>query len=250
MDTPARTVRIATWNLERPKWNGHEKNRHRFTKIEEIDADLWVLTETNSAIDLTGRGYTAIESLPIPAYHENGEHLSTIWTRWKVRESIATFDRSIAVRAEVESPFGPMLVYGTVIPYANERGANGTVRRWEEHRRSLRLHHEDWSRLKRLYPEHLMCVAGDFNQSRDSSGWYEDRESVALLTGFLRDLGLKCITEADMRARGLSRASIDHICLSEELSGRFDRLDAWEGTTGDGVKMSDHNGIFVEATNP
>ena len=40
-----------------------------------------------------------------------------------------------------------------------------------------------------------------------------------------------------------SRASIDHICISEELIADF---SVWEGTTVDNQKMSDHNGLLVD----
>lgn len=91
-----------------------------------------------------------------------------------------------------------------------------------------------------------MCIAGDFNQSRDSSGWYEDKESTEMLSNALQGLGLTCVTEDDMRSQGLSRASIDHICLSDTLSSGVLDVKAWEGTTAKGERMSDHNGIFVK----
>jgi len=55
----------------------------------------------------------------------------------------------------------------------------------------------------------------------------------------------------DMRATGQlrTRASIDHVCLSDGLvkSAKI-RVQAWEGTTDDGVKASDHNGVEVDVT--
>ncbi len=78
MNSPTR-FRIATWNLERPKQNGWTKNQRRLNKIYEIDADVWVLTETSKAIALEG-DYEPTESCA----HDNGENLSTIWSRWKV----------------------------------------------------------------------------------------------------------------------------------------------------------------------
>ncbi len=245
MSSSDQTIRIATWNLERPSQNGWAKNQLRLDKIDEIGADLWVLTETNSALCLESKGYTAVESCPIQGYHKAGEHLSTIWSAWKILDCIPTFDASVAVCAEIES-LGAMIVYGTVITYANDKGLSGTAKRWEEHRQCIRQHHEDWSRIKQRYPNHLMCIAGDFNQSRDGSGWYEDKESTEMLSNALQDLGLACVTEDDMRSQGLSRASIDHICLSDALSSGVLDVKAWEETTAKRERMSDHNGIFVK----
>lgn len=239
-------IRIATWNLERPSQNGWRKNQRRLDKIDEINADLWILTETNSAIALKEQGYTAIESLPIQGYHKAGEHLSTIWSRWQVNRCLDTFDVTVAVCAEVDSPFGAMIVYGTVITYANDKGLSGTSKRWEEHRKSIDQHYQDWKRIKQQYPHHLLCIAGDFNQSRDGSGWYEDQESVKMLTSALQSLEITCVTEKDMRTQGLSKALVDHICLSDALSSSVVGVGAWEGTTAEREKMSDHNGIFVE----
>lgn len=239
-------LRIATWNLERPKMNGIAKNSRRLEKIREIDADLWVLTETSSAITLDG--YQSLASGSESGYHSTGENFVTIWSRWPIRRRLPTFDSTLTVCAEVDSPVGPMIVFGTIITYANDVGPNGTARRWEEHRKSIAYHTADWHRLRKEFPDHLFCVAGDFNQSRDGSGWYEDLQSVKMLTSGLDRCSLQCVTEDDMRAIGIlqSRASIDHICLSKSLASQVVAVGAWEGRTADGCRMSDHNGIVVD----
>ncbi|XLZ69491.1 endonuclease/exonuclease/phosphatase family protein [Massilia sp. SR12] len=237
-------MRIATWNLERPKLNGHIKNARRIEKIKEINADLWVLTETHSVIALDG--YTCLAAPHQPGYHTNGESFATIWSRWPIRRAVPTFDPYFAVCAEVISPAGPMLVFGTVITYANDRGLDGNARRWEEHRKSISSHAADWLRLRAEFPSHLLCVAGDFNQSRDGTGWYEDADSVAKLSFALDQSSLKCVSELDMRANGLSRATIDHICISRSLANDVRAIGAWEGSARDGFRMSDHNGVFID----
>ena len=238
-------LRIATWNLERPKPNAHSKNSRRIEKIREINADIWVLTETSSAIALAG--YDSLASESQPGYHSIGESFATIWSRWPVRRKLPTFDPFFNVCAEVESPAGPMIVFGTIITYANDKGPDGKARRWEEHRKSIGSHRADWLRLRQEFPNHLFCVAGDFNQSRDGSGWYEDAESVKILSAALDGSDLQCVTEDDMRANGTlkSRASIDHICLSKSLVSQGITVGVWEGTTDDGCQMSDHNGVVI-----
>jgi Endonuclease/Exonuclease/phosphatase family len=238
---PSTRFRIATWNLERPKQNGWTKNHRRLNKIYEIDADVWVLTETSQAIALESDYETAKSCA-----YGNGENLSTIWSRCRMLRTLPTFDPDWAVCAEVDSPFGAMIIYGTVITYANDRGASGTAKRWEEHRRSIQQHHEDWLRIQKQYPNHLMCVAGDFNQSRDGSGWYEEKQSVDMLSAALQDLSLICVTEQNFQVTGLSRSTIDHICLSERLIPYKEAVGVWEGTTQENGKMSDHNGVFVD----
>lgn len=91
-----------------------------------------------------------------------------------------------------------------------------------------------------------MCIAGDLNQSRDHSGWYEEKQSVEMLSAALRDLSLVCVTEENFQEKGLSRSTVDHICLSESLVPYKVSVKPWEGTTPTGEKMSDHNGVFVD----
>lgn len=239
------SVRIATWNLERPKQNGHAKNLRRLQRIREIGADLWVLTESHSAIGLDGYSNLASSCLP-GGYHTDGESCATIWLYWPIRQVVPTFDRHFAVCAEVDSPAGPMLAFGTIITYANDPGPDGSSRRWEEHRKSVAAHAADWLRLRKQFPDHLLCVAGDFNQSRDGSGWYEDADSVRMLSVALDQSSLQCVTELDMRANGLSRATIDHICLPRPFANCVRTIGAWEGKTDDGLSLSDHNGVFID----
>ena len=101
-------LRIATWNMERPKLNVHAKNSRRLEKIREIDADLWILTETSSAIALDG--YASLASESQPGYHSTGESFATIWSRWPIRRRIPTFDSFFAVCGQWLSlePSSPM----------------------------------------------------------------------------------------------------------------------------------------------
>ncbi|MBE9009284.1 endonuclease/exonuclease/phosphatase family protein [Pseudanabaenaceae cyanobacterium LEGE 13415] len=243
-----KSFRIATWNLERPTQKGWTKNQRRLEQIRKIDADVWVLTETNQAIDLHP-DYESVVSVAWKNHHQLGENLTTLWSRWKILQRIATFNPIWAVCAEVESPFGAMIIYGTVITYANDKGIGGSSKRWEEHRRSIQQHHEDWQRIQKQFPKHLICIAGDFNQSRDRSGWYEDKQSVEMLSAALQDLSLVCVTEENFQKTGLSRSTVDHICLSQSLVLSTRLVGAWEGKTSQG-KMSDHNGVFVDLTSP
>lgn len=239
-------IRIATWNLERPNLNGWTKNPRIIGRMQDINADLWILTETNASVS-PGIDYFSTATLPVKNYHRLGESFTAIWTKWRMLRLIPTFDASLAICAEVESPFGPMIVYGTIITYANDPGPKNKSKQWEEHRKSILKHSDDWQRIRNDYPGHHLIVGGDFNQSRDGSGWYENKEALNLLTEALYKSELTCVTDIDMRKAGQlkKRASIDHICVSKGLTANF---SVWEGTTEDNIKMSDHNGVLVELT--
>jgi hypothetical protein len=237
--------RIATWNLERPRKGASAKKSRQHEKLRNVDADLWILTETNSAIALDG--YHSIASERAPKYHSEGESCVAIMTRWKIAQQIPTNDPMFAACAEVASPFGPMIVYGSIIPYANWRGPIGKSGRWVEHRKSIARHAEDWVRLRTQYTKHEFCFGGDFNQSRDGSGWYEDPESIEALSNALKASAMKCVTDGRSRAdlKLKTRSTVDHICLSPKLESRLNFVSAWEGEE-DGTKLSDHNGVFVD----
>ena len=240
-------IRIATWNLERPKEKGWSRNPRLVDKISETDADIWVLTETNSVIHSELK-YNSLKSNPVPDYHSSGENFTTILSRWNISKQIRTYDPEMAICAMIESPIGSIIVYGTIITYANDLvSPNGTSKRWEEHKKEIENHRIDWLRIQKEYPNISMIVAGDFNQSRDGSGWYEEAESVKMLSDALNDCSLLCLTEEDMRKNGKlqSRANIDHICVSPDLANRLLSVGAWEGRTVAG-KLSDHNGVMAD----
>ena len=237
-------LRIATWNLARPIRNGHQKNARRLARIQEIDADIWVLTETISTLAIDG--YSSVFAPSLANYHKEDESFTSVCSRWPIRQTLPTFDPYFAVCVEVDSSVGPMLVYGTIITYANDQGPNGTSRRWEEHRKSLAAQVADWQHLRRKFPNHSFCIAGDFNQSRDGTRWYADPQSVEFLTRALDESSMQCVTEMDMRAAELSRTSVDHICVSQNLGANVRRVGAWEGRTPDNCVMSDHNGVYAD----
>lgn len=219
------------------------KNVARMQTIGTVGADIWVLTETSDAIRVHDH---RAPSTPIENYHGNGECLTAIHSRWPIGRVHTTWDALSCVCAEVTSPVGPLVVYGTVVPYANYRGLKGTSRRWQEHRAAIAELADDLRRIRALRPEAEFVLAGDFNQSRDGSGWYEDAQSVAALTEALQEAGLTCVTQQPRQQLGLEqRSTVDHICLSDRLVAALQDVWAWSGSTQEGLRMSDHNGIGV-----
>lgn len=73
----------------------------------------------------------------------------------------------------LDSLSGGLVVYGTVLRWASDRGDDGRARMWERHYREIERQREQWRELRGQYRGRPMVVAGDFNQDRDSSGWYQ-----------------------------------------------------------------------------
>ena len=71
---------IGTWNLDRSGIRGQGRIAGQLSKLLELVADVWVLTEAHSSIVLPG--YHTVSSEPDPCYHEKGESCASICSRY------------------------------------------------------------------------------------------------------------------------------------------------------------------------
>jgi hypothetical protein len=238
-------LRIAEWNLERSGIDRTSRIPGQLDVIRRINADVWILTETHSAIALDG--YYPLVSMRDPNYHQEGESCVTIWSRWPMR-SVSIADPALTVCADLHLPSREqkMLVYGTVIPYGGDGVSKRKALPWERHRAAVQLQTAEWLKLRELYRDHALCVAGDFNANLDGTRWYGVNDAKNAIRRGLVAAGMSCATEADLRAPPfeMTRATVNHICLSDNLHGKVE-MKAWEGTEN-GRYLSDHNGVLVD----
>jgi hypothetical protein len=239
-----RGVRIATWNLEYAA--GQAKNRQRLDLIASTQADVWILTETHDDIDLSVLGHHSAQSEARPTARPGGRWV-TIWSRYPILERVDVDDPIRTVAAVLDAPVGRLVVYGTVLPWHTDPGPDGDARAWSEHHRVIPLQGAEWLRLATDHSDASLCVAGDFNTNLGGLQYYGTREGRTLLRVALDAAGLACVTETDRVPEGRLRYSpIDHICISKALADRATVVEAWEGTTVEGVKLSDHSGLMIE----
>lgn len=252
-------IRIATWNLRRPGKNS-PRNPIINQKLREINADIWILTETHRAVS-PGDWYEAQETQPL-RWHRDGESSTTIWSRWPMTRVAVFTDQfpdsqsadqraqgyytqhqgsSIATCAEIATPVGPLLVYGTIITWFNDQGPDGTSRYGVEHKQSIADHTADWQRIRIAYDMPL-CVGGDFNSlvqepiGKLRAGTKEARE---LLRTALHNNGLTCVTDT-------FEYSIDHLCLSADWA-TYPRFPMqWQAFYDSNKPVSDHKGVCVD----
>jgi endonuclease/exonuclease/phosphatase family metal-dependent hydrolase len=234
-------LRIATWNIERPTLNGWKRNPQIAKKIREIDADVWILTETNASIIPTSNrfpeiGYVSLASLPTKElFHKLGERCTAIWSRYGIRQAIETYDDGTAVCAEIDTPRGPMIVYGTILTYANDTGPNGKSKKWVEHRKAIADHSEDWTKIAAKFPQHSLCIAGDFNTSF-CDNYYAAETNRSDLLVVLEALEMRILT-ADVAQ------NIDHVAVSQPLvKDCAVSVAIWN----EDKQLSDHIGVCVE----
>jgi hypothetical protein len=208
--------------------------------MDAIDADIWVLTETRASVS-PAESYHGLHAPPHPTRRPDlDERWVGIWSRWPLHPTALPPDPRGAVSAIVDSPSGELVVYGTVLPWANDRGDDGQARMWECHYREIERQREQWRELRGQYPGTPMVVAGDFNQDRDGSGWYGTHRGRELLTDALEAADLACVTEQDVVAAGkLADAHlVDHIAIDRTWAdGSAVGLHCWEKTDQDSTHL-------------
>jgi len=188
-------MKVATWNLERPKSNSF-RNLKIIEILEELDADILIITENNDAINLGGKYFHFhTDELPKP-YYSSGERRSSIYSKYQFIRSYQTYRSDTSLCLEFESEIGNLLVYATVV------GIHGNRR--PEYLTELELQMNDLERLSNL--NKAIFYAGDLNMSFSDNYYYTKLGRQTFLNAF-RDFDL-LNTTADIPQ------NIDHIVLS------------------------------------
>jgi endonuclease/exonuclease/phosphatase family metal-dependent hydrolase len=243
-------MRIATWNVERPKPNGWKVPPAQLRRMAEVDADIWVLTETHVDHQPTPDHTYSAFCPPHDARRPTDERWTAIWSKWPLHpiDDPAPHRRG-TVAAIVGAPVGPLLVYGTVISWANEPNFDDgrEARMWEAHMAEIARQGGEWARLRAMHPGVPMVVAGDFNQDRDGSGWYGTHAGRSALGTALLDAGLVCVTRFDVVEAGLLESDhlVDHICVTNDLATNA-VVRCWERIDSSGQRLSDHPTVAVD----
>jgi endonuclease/exonuclease/phosphatase family metal-dependent hydrolase len=242
-------VRIATWNLERPSLRSWKRLPRQRARMAEVDADIWVLTETRASI-APDEGHVGLHAPPhLLRRSDEDERWVSIWSRWPVRPTDMPPDPRGAVSAIVDAPDGPLVVYGTVLPWANDKGDDGDASMWQLHYEQIERQGQEWVNLRQRHPDLPLVVAGDFNQDRDGSGWYGTHHGRQLLSEALEAAGLTCATAEDVVAAGKLHEShlIDHIAICSHWADSTDiQLSCWEHVDVDGARLSDHPTVAID----
>ena len=255
--TDRNKYRIANWNLERPK-SGTKKTKLALNKINELDSDIIVLTETSEAVNLSEKYPFSVSTKPYDRTPK--EQWVTIWSKYKITKKLETFDSYRTVSCNIKMPFGEISVYGNIIPYhmAGVRGVRyGELgfKSWEYHEKDIYEQSKNWQRI--IKQEKLpLFIIGDFNQTRFGNKGYGTKKVRDILTAELNKNKIECITEIDFSLEfltanpktGKTRKNIDHICISNSLLSQVNNLKvgAWNNFDNDNNNMSDHNGVYTE----
>ncbi len=219
-------MKIATWNLERLI---KKKSQLVLDKLADINADIFILTETNSIIQLDN--YTCISTDLLPTNFDNikyapGENRVSILTRYKATTRHKTFDSFTTVCTDIETPFGILTVYGSIIGvFANrqprfDNDLNGQLRDFEK-----------------IFPGRQVCFAGDLNVTFSGRPYPSNKARQTLFDAFDK-FGL-INTSANIAD------TVDHIVLSNDfLENKHWEIETWNTDK----KLSDHVGHLLTLT--
>lgn len=245
-------LRIGTWNVEYA--DSRATNVRRRSAMRRNPADIWILTETHDALAPPTGNLSKAHSRQRPLYGQRVKGRSrwvSIWTRYPIvaRPRLRGADPERTTVAVIHTPIGPVVVYGTVMPWSGDKGRyglNDEASGWSEHHRVLPLQINEWRKLRRRFPGTALCVAGDFNTDMASGSYYGTKRGIAILRRGLRKCGLFCATEPKrLRRNALIYPPIDHIALPVRWATRTRVVSAWEGRVGN-PRLSDHSGLVVE----
>ncbi len=246
---PREGIRIATWNLERPTARSWKKVPRQRQQMRAVGADVWVLTETRASVTPDPE-YHAAHCPPHPTRRpDEDERWVSIWSRWPLHDVGIDASPRGSIAASTDTPLGPLLVYGTVLPWAHEPDEAGSVTLWARHYEEIARQSQEWANLRARHPSAGFVLAGDFNQTHDGSHWYGTRKGRGLLADALAQARVALATDEDVVAAGKLRQHhlIDHICLNDEWLSRFSvSVRCWEPTASDGTRLSDHPGVAID----
>lgn len=236
-------MRIATWNLDRPWKNGKTRRAAaQLARIQEVNADIWILTETYSGFELPG--CLSVASPSSDGVYDGSESAVAIWVRqdWPIKLLSAT---NHSVVAEVLAPMiaTPLVVYGSIIPWRDARP--GTA--WERHLAEAARQTHQWQEVRESMPSHALIVGGDFNMTLHADTGYGTKDGRQVIRAGFDAARLSCPTAVDIRGPdfGLTRDNIDHIAVDWSLKCAVKPI-VWAGETRQEGKLSDHNGVAVD----
>ena len=216
-------MRIATWNVERLKHNPQDIQ----SACKGLNADIIVLTETDERIRLLFSKCISTQSLagitePVP-YKETEKRVA-IYTDYNCVRQYETYDARTAVCAELETEYGNLLVYGTIMGITGNRSTSYLP--------DVEKQMED---IRELSEDHSICVIGDYNCAF-ADGYYFTKAGRDLLNRSFQECSLSVLTAGQQEC-------IDHIAVSTRFlrDARY-TVEEWNSDK----RLSDHKGIIVD----
>ena len=217
-------MKIATWNIDRLKIK--KKLNYVVENIKKIDADIIILTEFNNLVQLPFYKYKfETEKLPKEPYnYAETERRVAIFSKFPIKRTFKTYDDLTTCCAEIETNFGNLIIYGTIVGIIGFSDKN--------FKSDLEKQIEDIKNIAKLGN---FCYVGDLNTSFSDKYYF---------THFACENFLKCFLENDLEniTENLQN-NIDHFVVSKNFLKNLNfEISEWNQD----LLLSDHKGICVE----
>jgi exonuclease III len=220
-------MKIITWNIQRLEKN---KTGKIIKILEDENADIIILTETNSKlINLTD--YHFCSTTPLPNNLDNinykdGENRVSIFSKFPIIAQNKTWNSYTSVCADIETTFGLLTIYGTIIGILGGKG--------EVFKNELAIQILDFEKLS---VGKNFCLAGDLNIML--SGYaYPSHTARESLNNFFDKNSINCVTSNIPK-------NVNHIAINNEfLTGKLVENKYWN----EEKILSDHKGICISLT--
>lgn len=244
---------VTNWNLARAK-PGTPRGDRVAAQLAISAADIYFLTESHKGLAPVAGFHPVHSAQPGPS-HSPDERFSSIWTRsdWQLEclnSSISDPERCAAARVS-HPEFGGILLYCCVLPWKGDRWAGNESKGGVAFAGALELYRKDWRELKRLHPDDIFLLAGDFNQSLVDRHFYASAHQQELLEETLAQEDFIALTayENDPVSRdSFPQACIDHICINADSKPQVQSCERWPTGAKPDKSLSDHFGITVVMT--
>lgn len=217
-------MKIATWNIERLQ---KRKNKEIIQAIKQIQADILILTEASDLIDLSDDYPFNSKTILLQNSNNNyrtDERRVFIYSKYPISQTIKTYDERTSCCAEIETPFGNLIIYGTIIGiYGNRR----------------KCFLEDLEKqlidINKISQSTNFCLAGDLNISFSDNYYFTTIGREKLNDVFSKNNLINVTKDIPQ--------NIDHIIIS----ANFNKNAICKTTTWNHDKqLSDHIGVCVE----
>jgi exonuclease III len=220
-------MKIATWNIERPTLNG-KKSTAIVDYLKKLNADILVLTETNEFINL-GTAYELFHTEIFSGdFYKPGDRQVSIFSKYPIVRQIPTFRADTSLCLAIDTPYGELVVYGTIIGNFGNGG--------DQFKLDLEKQLTDFESIGKTQN---FCIIGDLNISF-SDDIYFTKEGRRKLRNSFEQLGMKIMTAQITH-------NIDHIVLTKEFIANKKIINGfWNDTENKITRLSDHKGVFID----
>jgi hypothetical protein len=218
-------MKIINWNVGRPTAN---KSQQITDKLNQLDGDILILTETNSTI-IPLANYHHISTDLLPHNHDGinynaNENRTSIFSKYPITKTYKTFDNFTSLCADIETPFGSLTIYATIIGVFGGKG-----NRFNE---DLQHHISDF---EKLLNDKQVCIVGDYNTTFNGFT-YPSHSARDTMNSVFDKFHLTNLTASIDNC-------VDHISISNEFlkNKKVQINDVWNTDK----KLSDHIGTAI-----